>query len=106
MSSAARHAQIIGAGLGGLTAAAALAQCGWIDALAGAAVRAGVEIVTGSPAVAAHTQRFSYRLGHLNPLPDRPRAALLAVMNRSRSLARMRMRAATTIPTGMNRFPA
>ncbi|MEU1881463.1 FAD-dependent oxidoreductase [Streptosporangium sp. NPDC020072] len=56
--------------------------------------------------VIQHTQRFSYRLGHLNPLPDRPRAALLAVMNRSRSLARMRMRAATTIPTGMNRFPA
>ncbi|MFD0887722.1 NAD(P)-binding protein, partial [Streptosporangium algeriense] len=29
MSSTARHAQVIGAGLGGLTAAAALAQRGW-----------------------------------------------------------------------------
>ncbi|MFI6294844.1 FAD-dependent oxidoreductase [Nonomuraea sp. NPDC050790] len=56
--------------------------------------------------VIQHTQRFSYRLGHLNPLPDRPRAALLALMNHSRALARMRMRAATTVPTGMTRFPA
>ncbi|MFD0891908.1 hypothetical protein ACFQ08_45770 [Streptosporangium algeriense] len=56
--------------------------------------------------VIQHTQRFSYRLGHLNPLPDGPRSALLTVMNRSRTLAGMRMRAATTVPTGMNRFPA
>ncbi|MFC6886480.1 MULTISPECIES: FAD-dependent oxidoreductase [Actinomadura] len=50
--------------------------------------------------VIQHTQRFSRRLGTLNALPEAPRTAVMSLMGRSRGLARSRLRAAMTSPTG------
>ncbi|MDI9896870.1 NAD(P)/FAD-dependent oxidoreductase [Rhodococcus sp. IEGM 1381] len=47
-----------------------------------------------------HTQRFSYRVGQLNNVPDLPRTALLTVLGRSSAVGRSRLRAATALPTG------
>lgn len=50
-----------------------------------------------------HTQRFSYRFGQLGSVPDRPRSALLSVLNKTPAFGRSRLRAATTLPTGYTR---
>ncbi|OZC55908.1 4-oxoquinaldine-3-monooxygenase [Rhodococcus sp. 06-621-2] len=47
-----------------------------------------------------HTQRFSYRVGQLNNVPDLPCTALLTVLGRSSAVGRSRLRAATALPTG------
>ncbi|WP_031469078.1 FAD-dependent oxidoreductase [Sciscionella sediminilitoris] len=52
----------------------------------------------------ARTQRFSYRVGRLNDLADRPRAALLRVLGRSRRFADARLRAARAIPAGTDQI--
>ncbi|WP_033323866.1 FAD-dependent oxidoreductase [Actinomadura atramentaria] len=51
-----------------------------------------------------HTQRWSYRLGQLNYLPDSARSSLLRGSRFLASLGASRMRAARTIPTGADRF--
>lgn len=48
-----------------------------------------------------HTQRFAYRVGLLNDVPDLPRTALLSALGRSRSFGRSRLRAAHAVPTGV-----
>lgn len=51
-----------------------------------------------------HTQRWSYRLGRLNYLPDPARASLLKGSRFVPRLGASRMRAALTVPTGAGRF--
>jgi 2-polyprenyl-6-methoxyphenol hydroxylase-like FAD-dependent oxidoreductase len=48
-----------------------------------------------------HTQRFAYRVGLLNDVPDLPRTALLTALGRSRAFGRSRLRAAHAVPTGV-----
>ncbi|MER5987943.1 FAD-dependent monooxygenase [Streptomyces sp. NPDC001787] len=51
-----------------------------------------------------HTQLWSYRLRLLNVIPDAPRAPLLSLAGRWKSLGASRMRAALATPTGADRF--
>ncbi|MFI0351235.1 FAD-dependent oxidoreductase [Actinomadura sp. 9N407] len=51
-----------------------------------------------------HTQRWSYRLGQLNYVPDAARTPLLKGSGLLPALGASRMRAARTIPTGAGRF--